>query len=53
MKKRVLKNFAKLTGKQLRQSFFFNKIAPAIEVLRRGFKHSEIFSSRRTSLIYD
>ena len=27
MKKGVLKNFAKLTGKHLCQSFFFNKVA--------------------------
>ena len=30
LKKSVLRNFAKFTGKQLCQSFFFNKVAGAL-----------------------
>ena len=37
-RKGVLRNFAKFTGKQLRQSFFFNKVtglSPAILLKKR------------------
>ena len=37
MKKGVLRNFAKFTGKHLRQSLFFNKVAGTAEISKNTF----------------
>ena len=47
-KKGVLKNFEKLTGKHLRQSFFFNKVAGLRQPLQCIPITSRRVSSRET-----
>ena len=37
MKKGVLRNFGKFTGKHLRQSLFFNKVAGTAEISKNTF----------------
>ena len=44
-KKDVVKNFAKLTGKQLRQSLFFNKVTAAASNFIKRETLAQVFFS--------